>query len=70
MADAALDEAGDEDERARTLALKRVARLKDLPPEAAYRRLYSMLLRRGYGHQTASAACAEALSELDPRATD
>jgi regulatory protein len=64
LADAALAEAGDETERARTLALKRAPRLRALPPEAAYRRLYSLLLRRGYGHRTASAACAEALGGL------
>ena len=65
LADAALDEI-DEDEagRARALAVKRASRLKDLPPETAYRRLYSLLLRRGYSHNTAAAACADALGEL------
>ncbi len=63
IADAALDEAGDEVERARALALKRAPRLRELPPEAAHRRLYSLLLRRGYGHGIATAACAEALGE-------
>ena len=64
VAEAALAEAGDEAERARALALKRAPRLRALSPEAAYRRLYSLLLRRGYGHGTASAACAEALGDL------
>jgi regulatory protein len=64
VADAALAEAGDEAERARALALRRAPRLRALPPEAAYRRLYALLLRRGYGHSTASAACAEALGDL------
>ncbi len=63
--DAALAEVQeDEADRARALAQRRAARLKDLPPETAYRRLYSLLLRRGYGHGTASAACAEALGEV------
>ena len=61
IADAALAEAGDEAERARALALKRASRLKEVPPETAYRRLYSLLLRRGYDHATATAASAEAL---------
>ncbi len=63
IADAALDEAGDEAERARALALKRAPRLRELPPETAQRRLYGLLLRRGYGHGIATAACAEALGE-------
>ncbi|MDP8956110.1 MAG: recombination regulator RecX [Actinomycetota bacterium] len=61
VVEAALAEGGDEGERARALALNRAPRLRGLPPETAYRRLYSLLLRRGYGHTTASAACAEAL---------
>ncbi|HEX2088975.1 MAG TPA: regulatory protein RecX [Actinomycetota bacterium] len=61
IADAALAEAGDEADRARALALKRAPRLQELSPEAAHRRLYSLLLRRGYGHGVATAACAEAL---------
>ena len=63
IADAALAEAGDEAERARALALKRAPRLRELPPEKAHRRLYSLLLRRGYSHDIATAACAEALGE-------
>ncbi len=63
IADAALAEAGDEAERARALALKRAPRLRGLPPETAHRRLYGLLLRRGYGHGIATTACAEALGE-------
>ena len=64
VADAALAEAGDEAERARALAMRRASRLKDLPMDTAYRRLYSLLLRRGYGHNTAAAVCTEALGEV------
>ncbi|HEX2266739.1 MAG TPA: regulatory protein RecX [Actinomycetota bacterium] len=63
VVDGALAEVGDEAERARTLAFKKAPRLRELRPEAAYRRLYSLLLRRGYGHNIAAAACTEALGE-------
>jgi regulatory protein len=63
IADAAVAEAGDEAERARALAFKRAPRLRELPPETAHRRLYSLLLRRGYGHGIATEACSEALGE-------
>ena len=64
VADAALGEvAEDEAGRARALALKRASRLRGLPPETAYRRLYLLLLRRGYRHSTAAAACTDALGE-------
>ena len=71
VADAALDEVSDDEAgRARALALKRASRLRDVPPETAYRRLYSLLLRRGYGHGTAAAACTEALGEISSAQED
>ncbi|HEX8100143.1 MAG TPA: regulatory protein RecX [Actinomycetota bacterium] len=62
--DEALEEAGDEEERAFALAAKRAARLNGLPPETAYRRLYGLLVRRGYAHDVATRACATALADL------
>jgi regulatory protein len=62
VADLALTEAGDDAENAAELAARKAARLVNLPPEVAYRRLYSLLLRRGYGHGVAVRACSEALS--------
>ena len=62
IAEEALEEAGDDEERAAALATRRAARLSGLPPETAYRRLYGLLLRRGYGHDVATRACTTALS--------
>lgn len=61
LAEAALAEAGDESERALELARRRAARLSHLEPETARRRLYGLLVRRGYSPGLAAAACGEAL---------
>jgi regulatory protein len=55
--------AGDQDERAYELARRRAVRLGALPPEAAYRRLLGLLLRRGYPGPLARDACRRALNE-------
>jgi regulatory protein len=64
IAEEALEEAGDEEKRAHELARRRAERLRGLQPEAAYRRLYGLLLRRGFGPGMARDACRAALSEL------
>jgi regulatory protein len=61
--DEALEDAGGEAERARELARHKAVRLAGLAPEAAYRRLYGLLLRRGYGPGVAREACRETLHE-------
>jgi regulatory protein len=66
VAEEALGEAGDEEKRAHELARRRAERLRGLEPEAAYRRLYGLLLRRGFGPGTARDACRAALSEITP----
>jgi regulatory protein len=62
VAEAALGDAGDEAARALSLAERRVTRLSGLTPEAAYRRLYGTLVRRGYPPGVAREACRAALS--------
>jgi regulatory protein len=64
VADEALAASGDERERARALAGRRAARLAGLAPDAAYRRLLGVLVRRGYGAAMAAEACREALAEV------
>jgi regulatory protein len=64
VAEAAMGEAGDQAVRARSLAERRAARLVRLPPEAAYRRLYGALVRRGYPPAMARDACRAALAGL------
>ncbi|HYT78103.1 MAG TPA: regulatory protein RecX [Actinomycetota bacterium] len=66
VVDEALEEAGEEAERAGELARQRAARLTGLQPEAVYRRLYGLLLRRGYGPGVARDACRAALREVMP----
>jgi regulatory protein len=61
--DGALEEAGEEAERAGQLARQRSIRLTGLAPEAAYRRLYGVLLRRGFAPGVAREACRTALRE-------
>jgi regulatory protein len=61
VADRALEGAGDEAERARSLAAAKARRLSTLEPEAAYRRLFGLLVRRGFGPALASEASREAL---------
>ena len=62
--DEALQDAGDESERALELARQRAARLAGLDRETVYRRLYGLLVRRGYLPGTARAACTAALGEV------
>jgi regulatory protein len=50
-----------EAERAASLASERVGRLRALSPEAAFQRLASFLVRRGYDAGVARAAAASAL---------
>ena len=52
---------GDEVARAAELAATRAGRLASLPPEAAFRRLMSLLLRRGYEPSVARKAASDAL---------
>ena len=68
VAEVALGQAGDEAERARDLAARRAARMMTLAPDAAYRRLYGLLLRRGFPPGLAAEACREALAEAFPAA--
>jgi regulatory protein len=56
--------AADEPDRALELARKRAARLSGLEPAAAFRRLYGLLLRRGFGSRVAQDACRVALAEV------
>jgi regulatory protein len=64
IVDEALQDAGEESERALELARHRAARLSGLPPGAAYRRLFGLLVRRGYGPGVAREACTVALRDL------
>src|SRR5438046_334134 len=57
IVDEALQDAGEESERALELARHRAARLSSFPPEAAYRRLFGLLVRRGYRPGVARDAC-------------
>ena len=56
--------AEDEVQRAVELARRRAARMGGQQPDLARRRLYGLLLRRGYGPATAAAAVRAALEEL------
>lgn len=55
----------DEDERALELATQRAPRLSGLPPDKAFGRLSSLLMRRGYDPQTAREAARRALRLLE-----
>jgi regulatory protein len=55
---------GEEAEIARQLALKRLARLESLPVAVMRRRVYGLLLRRGFGPGVASAALKAALESI------
>ena len=61
VADQAVTEAGDETERALELARRRAPRMAGLEPEVAFRRLYGLLVRRGFGPRLAAEACRTAL---------
>jgi regulatory protein len=65
IVDAALEEAGGEEERARELAVRRAERLRAVEPQVAFRRLYGLLLRRGYGPGVARDASRAALQEVE-----
>jgi regulatory protein len=67
VAEAALGEAGGESERALELAFRRAPRLRGLAPDAAYRRLYGLLVRRGFPPGTAAESCRRALAETFPQ---
>ena len=51
----------DEEERAVSLARSRASRLAGVPPEKAFARLSSLLMRRGYGPEMARSAARMAL---------
>jgi regulatory protein len=61
---AAMAGLGDEAERALELAIGRASRFSGLPPEAAFRRLHGLLVRRGYSPGVARDACRAALADL------
>jgi regulatory protein len=60
-AETVLEDTGDEEERARTLAERRAGRLGGLPPQVAHRRLTDFLIRRGHAPGTAREAASRAL---------
>jgi regulatory protein len=62
-----LSEAGEDGARARELVARRIERMIDLGPNGAFRRLYGLLLRRGYDPETARTACREAVERAFPR---
>lgn len=62
--------AGSDADRALALAESRALRLGSLDPEAAYRRLYGLLVRRGYGPSVARDACRAALAPVLDRDSD
>jgi regulatory protein len=68
VAESALQDAGDEADRARELATRRAVRMRSLAPDAAYRRLYGLLVRRGFPSGLAADACRAALAEAFPQA--
>ncbi|HXF56523.1 MAG TPA: RecX family transcriptional regulator [Actinomycetota bacterium] len=66
VAEAALEEAGEEGARARELARRRARSLAGLPPQDAFRKLYGLLVRRGFPPAAAARACREALGAEGP----
>lgn len=66
VAEAALDEAGSESARARELARRKARAVAGLPAGEAFRRLYGLLVRRGFAPSTAARACREALGAEGP----
>jgi len=60
----AVGEAGDESARALELARRRAPKLASLGPEQAHRRLFGLLVRRGYPPGVAREACREALRSI------
>lgn len=63
-ADRALEAAGDEAARALELASRRAMRLGNAGADTASRRIYGLLLRRGYGPSVARDATRKALADL------
>jgi regulatory protein len=61
VAGRALEGAGDEGDRARRLASVRAERLTGVEPETAFRRLYGLLVRRGFSPGLAAESAREAL---------
>jgi regulatory protein len=57
----ARDAPRDDEQRAADLARSRVSRLAGVPPEKAFARLSSLLMRRGYGPEIARGAARKAL---------
>jgi regulatory protein len=57
----AQDPSDDDEERAADLARSRVTRLAGVPPEKAFARLSSLLMRRGYSPEIARSAARVAL---------
>ena len=55
------DAPDDDEERAAELARSRVSRLGGVPPEKAFARLSTLLMRRGYGPEIARSAARKAL---------
>ena len=64
VAEQAVAEAGDQSQRALDLARRRAPRLASLSPEQANRRLFGLLIRRGYPVGVARDACREALASV------
>jgi regulatory protein len=66
LAERAVEEVSGEDEEARAeeLARSRLGRLRNLPAEAAYRRLLGFLQRRGYSGEVARSVSRRVLGEL------
>jgi regulatory protein len=64
IAEGVLDDvvADDEGDRALALARSRVSRLRDLPPDRAFSRLWGFLARRGYAPDVARWAARKALA--------
>ena len=62
----AMESAGEEADRALALARKGATRAAGSEREAAYRRLFGLLLRRGFGPSVAREACRQALGEILP----
>jgi regulatory protein len=60
----AVGEAGDESARALELARRRAPKLASLGPEQAHRRLFGLLIRRGYPPEVARDACRDALRPI------
>jgi regulatory protein len=68
VVDRVMADAGDEATRAFELASRKAGRFAGLPPEAAYRRLFGLLGRRGYPPSLAREAAMAAVRESHPAA--